>query len=253
MNLPSTERFTSRVDNYVRYRPSYPSSARKVLETECGLGPHSFVADVGSGTGISTRFLLESGATVYAVEPNAEMRAAAEAALGDNPRFRSVDATAEATTLPDASVDLILAGQAFHWFDRVPTQAEFRRILRPDGWVWLMWNERKEDDGEFSKGYEQLLLQFAIEYVEVRHRNIAATDLATFFREGTMRVAELDNAQSFDLEGLKGRLLSSSYVPEPGHPNYEPAMKAIEDLFARTQVDDRVTFEYDTRIYYGRL
>ena len=161
-----TARFTSRVDDYVRARPGYPPEVVRLLETECALGPGKSVADVGSGTGILTRDLLETGATVYAVEPNAAMREAAEAALeplsppgerGRGEGFVSLAATAEATTLPDAAVDLVIAAQAFHWFDRDAARQEFSRILREPRWVALVWNERAESGTPFLEGYETLL------------------------------------------------------------------------------------------------
>jgi len=253
MRLPSTERFSSRVENYVKYRPSYPSAVIELLKSACGLTASSQVADIGSGTGILTSLLLETGATVYAVEPNAEMRQAAESLLEGQPGFRSIVGTAEATTLPDSSIDLITAGQAFHWFDIPRSKAEFSRILRPDGWVALIWNERSSESTPFLDGYEKILQTYSPEYSEVGHKRADAENRRQLFRDGDEKVFLTHNSQSFDLEGLVGRVLSSSYAPEAGHPNHAPMISALEDLFAKTSVDGRVDFLYDTQVLYGHM
>jgi ubiquinone/menaquinone biosynthesis C-methylase UbiE len=204
--LDPKERFSNRVDDYMRYRPDYPRPFLQLLERECGLGKGSVVADVGSGTGMLTRLLLESGAQVIGVEPNAAMRAAAERELGREPRFRSVDGSAEAARLADASVDLITAAQAFHWFDTVRARSEFSRILKPRGWVALAWNQRK--DSSFNRDYIAMLEQYAPDYSEVRARDRdAEAKIRTFFAPGSPRVARFDNEQDLDRSGLRGRLL----------------------------------------------
>ncbi len=150
----SKERFSNRVEDYVRYRPGYPRAVLDLLREECGFAPESVVADIGSGTGILTQMLLENGNVVYGVEPNAEMRAAGESLLQRYARFRSVAGSAEATTLPDASVDFVFVGQAFHWFEPKAARAEFERVLKPRGWVAVIWNERKKDATAFLREYE---------------------------------------------------------------------------------------------------
>ena len=207
-----TQRFSGRVENYTRYRPGYPGEVLHILHDEAGLSAASVVADVGSGTGISTKLFLDNGNVVYAVEPNREMREAAEASLGNYPSFHSVAATAEATTLPDAAVDFVVAGQAFHWFCVEEARREFRRILRPEGWAVLMWNSRRTDTTPFLRGYEALLAKFGTDYREVNHTNIGDDVLRSFF-DGTPEYRRLENVQVFDYAGLEGRLLSSSYVP----------------------------------------
>jgi SAM-dependent methyltransferase len=249
----STTRFSSRVANYVKYRPSYPPEVTQLLADECGLGPASVVADIGSGTGILSALLLEHGAEVYAVEPNAEMRAAGEQLLRAQPRFHSIAAAAEATALPAASVDIIAAGQAFHWFDRSRARAEFERILRPAGWVALSWNERKTRASPFLAAYEALLLRYGTDYAAVNHTQIDAGVIGPFFGRDGFRLGTFPNAQRFDLAGLRGRVLSSSYVPEDGHPNHAPLLTGLEALFDEHQRDGTVAFEYDTLVYYGHL
>jgi SAM-dependent methyltransferase len=211
------------------------------------------VADVGSGTGISADLLLKLGALVYAVEPNAEMRQSAEAQLGGLANFRSVDGRAEATGLLSESVDAIVAGQAFHWFDRAAARREFIRILKPDGWLVLMWNDRLSEGTPFLEGYERLMTEYMPEYVQMNHRNVSAADLSPFFQGDEMKICRFANSQAFDFEGLTGRVLSSSYAPEPGDPHHEPMMAALRKLFQETETDGRVHFLYETQVFYGHL
>ena len=249
----STQRFSSRVENYVKYRPGYPQAILDLLAEKCGLNRKSVIADVGSGTGILTRLLLESGAKVFAVEPNREMREAAEALLSRQPNFASVTGTAESTTLDAASVDLITAGQAFHWFDRVKTRREFSRILKPGGCVALIWNDRRTEATPFLRAYEQLLQSFATDYAAVDHKQIDAAVIAEFFRPGRFKVASFPNQQVFNFAGLRGRLESSSYAPEAGHPKHAPMLKTLREIFDAHQTGGKVVFEYDTQVYYGQL
>jgi SAM-dependent methyltransferase len=195
---------------------------------------------------------LKNGNTVYCVEPNVEMRAAGEQLLARDPNFHSVAGTAEDTTLPNASVDLVVAGQAFHWFDPPRARAEFRRILRPAGSVVLMWNTRRLKTSPFLRGYEELLQRFGTDYRDVVHTNVDPAKLAAFFGSGGFRTFRLDNEQLFDREGLRGRLRSSSYTPPPGHPNFEPMMAELDRQFDAFNDRDRVRFEYDTEVSVGR-
>lgn len=246
------ERFSNRVADYVRYRPGYPGAVLDLLRRETGLGASSVVADVGSGTGISTELLLETGCSVYAVEPNAEMRAAAERMLGGRPGFHSAAGSATATTLPDHSVDLIVAAQAFHWFQGLETRAEFDRILKPEGWVALIWNVRRVDSTPFLAAYEALLVQYATDYGQVRHELVNDDVLKRFFHEGGFASHSFPNAQYFDLVGLKGRLLSSSYAPAAGQSGHEEMMAELEHIFQAHQSGGQVAFEYDTWVHLGR-
>lgn len=255
MTQPSadpTQRFSNRVENYVRYRPHYPAGVLDILRENIGLKAEAVVADVGSGTGISAEPFLRNGNPVLAVEPNREMRAAAERLLGGFPGFRSIPGTAEATTLPDASIDCVVAAQAFHWFNPARTQAEFRRILRPDGWVVLLWNTRLKDATPFQRAYEKLLESYAGDYAQVKHERIDAAALAGFYAGG-YQVRTLPNLQAFDLESLKGRLLSSSYAPTETQEGYAPMIGALQEIFAEHQQGGRVRFDYETQIYFGRV
>ncbi len=248
-----TKRFSSRVENYVRYRPGYPAAIIDFLKAECQLAPASTVADIGSGTGKLTELFLRNGNPVFGVEPNLEMREAAERLLKSYPRFQSIAATAEATTLPDGAADIITAGQAFHWFDRESARREFLRVLKPNGWVVLIWNDRKIDSSPFLAAYEELLVNFAIEYRAVNHKNIDAAMIGAFFGAGGFKRATFPNEQIFDLEGLQGRLLSSSYAPELGHPKHAPMLAALADIFNQHQNSGKVALECDTAVYYGSL
>ncbi len=247
----ATTRFSDRVRNYVRYRPGYPAAVLDVLRTETGLAPAHVVADVGSGTGISARLFLDAGNTVHAVEPNAEMRAAAEGMLGGDARFHSVPGSAQATTLPDASVDYVVAAQAFHWFSGPEVRREWMRILRPGGWMVLLWNARRTDTTPFLRDYEALLLEHGTDYASVNHENVTPQAIAAVLGAGFGR-RDVPNEQVFDRDGLKGRLLSSSYAPNEGHPGHAPMLEALERLFATHQRDGHVRVEYDTQIYWGR-
>lgn len=248
-----TRRFSSRVENYVKYRPRYPRALLATLQVRCNLNPESVIADVGSGTGFLTELFLENGNLVYGVEPNAAMRAAGEQYLARFDRFRSVGATAEATTLPDDSIDLVVAGQAFHWFDREGARDEFARILRPGGWVALIWNTRLLEGSPFLEGYERLLRDYGTDYEAVVHTQPALNEFDAFFDEGSHQVAYFPNEQRFDFEGVKGRMLSSSYTPQPGHPNHEPLLATLRRLFDQTAEEGRVSFQYETELHWGRV
>ncbi len=245
------QRFSSRADVYARYRPGYPSEILTLLEGECGFTKDSVVADIGSGTGILAQMFCLHGNRVYGVEPNQEMRQIAERLLRQYPKFTSVVGTAEATTLPDASADFITAGQAFHWFEREATRAEFVRILRPGGWVALVWNERLTST-PLMAAYEQLLLTYGIDYEQVRHDRTTPT-LGPFFAPGAHRYRAFPNQQALDFEGLKGRLVSSSFMPQEGHSRYEAMIAALRNLFETHQRDGHATLEYETKVFYGRL
>ncbi len=246
------QRFSSRADIYARYRPGYPSEILKLLQQECGLTPYSVVADIGSGTGILAQMFCAYGNRVYGVEPNQEMRQIAESLLRKYPNFTSVVGTAEATSLPEACADFVTAGQAFHWFERAPTRAEFLRILRPGGWVVLVWNERRLTSTPFMAAYEKLLLTYGIDYTQVRHDRTTPT-LGPFFAPGENRYRAFANQQVLDFDGLKGRLVSSSFMPQEGHPCYDGMIAALGGLFAAHQVNGHVTLEYETKVFYGRL
>lgn len=248
-----TTRFSDRVADYVRYRPSYPAGVVETLRRAAGLGPAAEVADIGSGTGIFSALLLPFCARVRGVEPNDAMRAAAERRFAGDPRFVSVAASAEATTLPDNSVDLVVAAQAFHWFATADCRREFARILRPGGSVALVWNERETSATPFLSEYEALLHRRATDYAKVNHANVDAHAIAAFFSPVACSLAQFPNEQRFDFEALKGRLLSSSYAPNAGQPGHAEMIADLADLFSRHAQGGSVSFLYTTKLYFGRL
>ncbi|SFB02273.1 Methyltransferase domain-containing protein [Cohnella sp. OV330] len=251
--MENKERFTDRVETYVKYRPSYPAAAIDYLYGEAGLRRDSQVTDIGAGTGIFSRLLLERGTPVTAVEPNRAMREEAERSLEGYPGFKAVNGAAEQTGLPDASADFIVSAQAFHWFDQAAAKREFHRLLRPAGKAALIWNTRLTSGTPFLEAYEALLLRLGTDYATVNHRNITPEQLAAFFEPGTKGEARFPNRQLFDFDGLSGRLRSSSYTPVPGHPNYEPMMRDLRDIFDLYQQDGYVSFDYETEIYWGEV
>ena len=250
--LDPTRRFSNRVENYLKYRPRYPPATISLLESECALTYEAVIAEPGSGTGFLTELLLKNGNRVFGIEPNAEMRAAGERELARYPTFSSVNATAEATTLPNQSVDFVIAGQAFHWFERERVRPEFSRILKPAGWVVLIWNGFWMNASPLMTAYQKLVLRHGTDYKEVR-RELDKRDLESFFAPGECKTAHFSFQQVFDYSGLEGRLLSSSFVPEANHPNYEPMLRELREVFDANQKDGKVAFEYETEMYYGRL
>lgn len=249
----ATTRFSNRVQDYIRYRPGYPRAVIDCLRDEFGLRPDHVIADIGSGTGISVGLFLDNENHVIAVEPNADMRAAAEVAYGGNDRFKSINAQAEATTLADASVDWIVAAQAFHWFDVEKCRVEFRRILKRGGQAALLWNDRR-DDSAFLKGYDALLKEFAIDYEAIDHRHAESDGrIERLFAPGAPMRRVFPNHQDFDFDGLRGRVLSSSYMPSADHPRYGAMIEALQRLYDTHQRDDSVRFAYDTKLFLGPL
>lgn len=245
-------RFAGRVEAYARWRPGYPPSLLDLLRREIDLDTGHVVADVGSGTGLLSRLFLDHGNPVAAVEPDPGMREIAEAELGGRTGFRSVAGTAEETGLEASSVDLVVAGQAFHWFDRDAAREEFRRILRHPRRVALIWYTRVVDRTPFMEGLERLLLDHGTDYASVRHDRISGEALRAFFAGGYRRRI-LPHGQSLDREGLRGRIRSMSYVPGPGEPGHEELMAGADRLFARHGEGGRVRVEYDLEVHLGRV
>lgn len=251
-NATSVERFSNRVENYVKYRPGYPAEMIAFFRKRLGLTPASVVADIGSGTGLSARPFLEFGCSVFGVEPNAAMREAAEDYLAAFPTFESIEGTSTETNLPAGSCDIVIAAQAFHWFEPEGTRAEFRRILKPGGNVALIWNERQLSTTPFLGDYEKLLLKYGRDYNEVRHEKIDERVLGEFFKAKFDR-ATFPNSQELDLEGLSGRLLSSSYMPDTSDPIFPAMMNELGELFAKHAEEGRIKIIYDTNVFVSAL
>lgn len=253
MAYDSTSRFSGRVENYAKFRPGYPDKVLDFLQRECQVTPQSIIADIGSGTGIFTKILLERGCAVYAVEPNESMRREAERQLKLVPGFHSVHGTAEQTTLEDQGVDLVVCAQAFHWFHNAQTKEEFKRILRPQGCVALIWNNRCIDADDFSIAYELLLKQQSGDYEQVSHLNLTDADFANFYRDGKYKLVKFPNYQVFGFEQLAGRAFSSSYVPSPDTDAGHEFSRQLKILFDQYQTKGTVKFSYETEIYLGGI
>lgn len=247
-----TQRFTDRVENYSKYRPGYPPELYAYLRAEANLRAGDVIADLGSGTGLLSKLFLEHGHRVLAVEPNAAMRTAAEREFAGQENFVSIDGRAEAMPLANASAGFVSAGQAFHWFDPVATRREAGRVLRPGGQMALIWNNRDLTNSPFQQAYEELLEEFGTDFLKVDHkRNISVENIAAFFTPHTISQASFVNKQSLDRDGLRGRLLSSSYTPTREDPGFQLMLQAIEALFEKFQSEGKVDFVYQTRVYHA--
>ena len=244
------QRFSNCAADYVRYRPSYPDEVLAVLRAECGLRPGHAIADVGSGTGLLSELFLKNGNRVYGVEPNKNMRAAGEEYLAAYDGFCSVEGAAEATTLSDASVDFVTAGQAFHWFDLAAGRSEFLRILRSPGWAIAVWNLR-DKQSPFNQAYEDILVKYGTDYP--RLREVGAGSVRRFFLDGPFFERRLPNGRLLDWDELAGLLRSASYAPQEGHANFAPMMDSLRELFLRHQETGRVSMKHTTHIYFGQL
>lgn len=250
MEMDAKKRFSEHAEYYAKYRPRYPAALLTYLERELSLSQTSIIADVGSGTGILSEMFLRNGNLVFGIEPNSDMRRFAEASLSTHSRFKSINGSAESTTLADSSVDFITAAQSFHWFDRPLARAEFRRILRKSGWIVLLWNTRKTST-QFLQDYDQLVRGLAVKKGRVGRESLSDAEISDFL--GPHQATILPNSQDLDYEGLVGRLLSSSYVPLPGEPGLEQAIATLRAIFVRYETHGVVRFEYDTEVYAGQL
>jgi len=248
------KRFSSRVERYIKYRPGYPQEIITFLKEKRILHSNSIIADIGSGTGILSQLFLKEGNYVYGIEPNVDMRTAAEKLLYKYPKFISIDGSAENTTLDPKSIDIITAGQAFHWFNLEKARLEFLRILKSGGWIILIWNRRKKDTNEFLKEYEKFLLKYGTDYKAIEQSKL---NFRKFFSgdklDKNYEREKFDNHQIFDYDGLEGRLLSTSYIPLEEHPKYDDMLLDLKKLFEKYQQDKLIRFEYDTEIIYGQL
>jgi ubiquinone/menaquinone biosynthesis C-methylase UbiE len=243
------KRFSDLTEKYARYRPDYPQKIIDVLKEDYFLTAGSVLADIGSGTGIFSKLLLVNGYKVFGVEPNQEMRKFAENTLSNFHRFESIQGLAEKTRLADNSVDAITSAQAFHWFDIKPALTEFHRILKRNGIIVLIWNERIADNNEFQMRYDELLLKYCREYKYINHKNFTHEKIESIFPGRIIDKHQLENRQVFDLESLIGRLESSSYCPREDDSSYMPLMKSVGDLFKKYQHDGKIEIEYDCVMY----
>lgn len=254
MSNDSTTRFSDRVANYVKYRPGYPPEVIDYLAEQCQLRPESVIADVGAGTGIFTKLLLEKDYKVYAIEPNDPMREEADKQLKHFDRYLSMIGSANRTGLAAKSIDMIVCAQAFHWFNTVETKAEFQRILKPSGYVALIWNNRDVEADNFAVAYDALLKQLSgSDYDKINHQNLKHDDFARFYKDGQYKLTKFANQQIFNFEQLAGRAFSSSYVPAEETEAGQSFKMQLKDVFDLYQQDGVVVFKYDTQVYTGQL
>ncbi len=253
--MQPTERFSGLAEIYQASRPSYPKEAIDFIVSHCQLSQQSLLVDVGCGTGISARLFAERGIKTVGVEPNEDMRKTAEAA-GDmksadgkaNPEY--VDGTAENTTLKDESVDAVLAAQAFHWFEPNKSLAEFRRILKEDGFIVLMWNERDEADS-FTFEYGELFRKLPDTKSVELNRGKAGHHLmeSKIFRNA--KRFDFKNSQTVNLDGLLNRAFSASYAPRGG-ANEKLLKDGLTAAFDKFQKDGTVNLCYETSVYIAQ-
>jgi len=225
-----------------------------VLRNHCGLTNTTIVADVGSGTGILAAMLCEHAQSVYGVEPNEAMRKAGLEFLTGNTNFTAVEGSAENTNLPATSVDLITVAQAFHWFDQKEARHEFMRILKPNGFAALIWNDRKTTGSHLAEAYEQLLVDFGSDYQEVQSRGRATLEnLERFFGHSEIKRATIANSQSLERDGFVERAISASYMPNEAHPRHREMVQAAQRIFDENRTGGHVVLEYDTNVYYAQM
>lgn len=247
----SLKRFSTRVADYVRYRPRYPRALVETLATEAGLTPDSVVADIGSGTGFSAEQFLQYGCHVFGVEPNADMREAGEEYLRTWANFTSIDGNAEATTLPPHSVDVVTAGQALHWFNLPAARLEFDRILQPTGRLAFFWNGRSWNASPLMQEYEALTNRYIVEQRTAHHSDVDTAALAYLFADGKYETRRIAWMQQMTLEQAVGRAFSSSYMPTRGSVEAASLEAEIMELFARYASDGVIDFVYETQLYFG--
>jgi ubiquinone/menaquinone biosynthesis C-methylase UbiE len=251
--MSQAERFTGRVAEYERYRLRYPAEVLEMLREHCGLLDTDAVADVGAGTGMLAELFLENGNRVIAVEPNAEMRAVCERLRRRYAGLTVVDAMAEATTLDDASVDFVTVGRAWHWFDQARAVVEFRRILKPGGWVTIVSNRRDRDGSAMMKAYEGILKRFGRDYSELQQQTREPEEIAPLFEAAAVVRQSFHGEQMLTLEELVGQTQSYSVAPQPGDAKYEEMQRGLREFFAEFAVEGLVRMKTVCSVMACRL
>lgn len=248
MKQDSQERFSKQVDNYVKYRPHYPTEILNYLQNKYAIHPDMAVADIGSGTGISSKLFLDKGYQVFGIEPNENMRLASTKYLSNYEKFTAINGSAAKTTMQSNCVDIILAGQAFHWFNNEATKIEFERISKEKRLIVFLWNERNTKS-DFEKEYDHFIERYALDYIAIKDRNIEPQNIELFLAPNPCELITFDNSQTLDFEGLKGRLLSSSFIPQQEHIIYEEMIEKLYHLFSKYKENNTITINYLSKVY----
>lgn len=249
----STKRFSDRVEAYLAGRPRYPSELVAYLEVAGALPPNGLVADVGVGTGLSAEPFLAAGRHVIGVEPNAPMRAASVEYLAQYPKYSARDGTAEATGLDNGSIDLVIAGQAFHWFEPGSFRTESLRVLRPGGWAALIWNDRDLTGTPFLAGYEALLLEYGNDYRAIRYKHQGTDAIPTYFGGRAPTTKEFHHQRNMDWAMVSALAGSASYLPAPGQPRHTELVAALRALFDANAANGTNEMRYTCRVHAAPL
>jgi SAM-dependent methyltransferase len=250
---PIDRPYAVRAEYYAKYRPRYPEDLLQVLREECGLLPDWVIADIGSGTGLLTELFLKNGNAAFGVEPDQAMREAGQHYLRSYAEFGSVAGTAERTTLPGGCADIVTVGQAFHWFDPVHAKAEFRRILKPDGWVALVWYQPADGGSPFLRSQSEVMGKYMRAQAPPPPNGLSEEALSRFLGEERSAVRTVEGLSILDLEGFKGAMLSSAYAPAPGDCDFEPMLAELTEAFEHHQQDGSVRIPITFRLCFGRI
>lgn len=250
--MDNTKKFSGRAQDYTRGRPGYPKALFDRLYTDYGFSDNSCIADIGSGTGRFSKYLLDKGCTVYCVEPNEDMRRVAENELGDYNNFISVNGTSDITTLQNKSVDFITAAQAFHWFDAKKFKKECQRILRHDGKIVLIWNTRDMCSLFNIKSYD--IYKKYCPAFKGYHGGMKDDDerILKFFNNNCDKII-VENPLVFTKEKFIKRSLSASYSLKKGDENFNDYIRALENLFDEYSENGIVIMENNTTAYIGGI
>jgi len=252
ISQPNIELTPEIAELYAKYRPNYPSQVIDIIENTCRIPDGSVIADVGCATGSFSKSLLDNGYKVIGIERSDAMREKATSLLSAYPNFTCLAGRAEATELPDNSVDCVTAATSFHWFNLEGTKKEFKRILKSGGWCFLVWNYRMAEASEFMQAYENLLLRYGVNYKAVSTKT-TEEEIYYFFHPSPVKTIAFPNKQLVNLEGFQGRIMATAYAPRAGHPKHEPMMEVAKEIFHHYEEDGYVEFFYNARCYYGQM
>lgn len=248
------DRYSCKIEDYAKYRPDFPSEIIDFLYASGDISNSSVIADIGSGTGRFTRLLLEKGNLVYGVERNNEMRAKAEELLSKYTKFISISGSAEETSLNSKSVDLITVAQAFHWFDKEKCLLEFKRIIKNNGKVFIVWDDFVGDYNDFSIEQGKVISQFRVVESENKGRKLTRAEMINkFFKNNKFRTMAFTHELYEGFDEFKGGILSASFTPKPGEENYEPFINKLQEVFDKYQQNGKVCTAFSSECYFGEL